>query len=117
MKIKALIFLFILGVSLYAYTSFLPFSESEENQGFVELCNIYKEVSRLDSDLPSKEEMLAHQILNKLPSLFENMYSHVMKADAVRRYDLISEYKKHLSGESWVCENARRYYNSSFPKP
>jgi hypothetical protein len=116
MKLNKPTTLLIFGLVLYTNAVFPSSSDAQGNQDFVELCNIYQEISHIDIDLPSKEGELTQRIIDKLPTLFNRMYTHVMKADPSRRYELISQYKRQLYGNRWECQSALIYYKTAFQK-
>jgi hypothetical protein len=114
MKINYSIYLLGFVCSLFTLTVYSSSDHIQIDHDFVELCSIYEDISRLNTNLSEKEGELTQQIFNKLPILFTKMYTHVMKADVTSRYDLINQYKMQISGTSWDCNSARMYYDSAF---
>jgi len=85
-----------------------------ENSYYHELCNIYKSIINKPIDLPSKEMQLTESVQNKLPTLFNQLYIHIIKTDADSRYKLLKQYAEQQSNVIWECEVARKYYATQF---
>ncbi len=67
-------------------------------------------------NLTIKEMNLTENILNKLPTLFNNLFIHIMRSNVDKRYELIKQYAKQQNNFIWECEAARLYYINDFWK-
>lgn len=95
---------------------------AEDHYNFVKtdyetLCGIYKDIISKPVDLTSKEMELTESVQSKLPQLFNQLFIHIIKANADRRYQLIKQYAKQQSKVNWECDIAHNYYSSEFGKP
>ncbi len=81
---------------------------------YLKLCNIYKNITNMPVNLTTKEMNLTENILNKLPVLFNNLFTHIMRSNADKRYELIKQYAKQQNNFIWECEAARLYYINDF---
>lgn len=79
-----------------------------------ELCDIYKTIADKSISLSLKEMRLTENVQNKLPNLFDNLFKHIMWADAKNRYQLIRDYAKQQNNLNWKCEIAFTYYDTEF---
>ena len=92
-----------------------PNSENAiKNTDFLELCNIYQDISKSTDDLTTKEMMLTESVLNKLPTLFEKLFIHISNNNADTRYQLIQQYAKQQNQLEWECKAANNYYTTNF---
>jgi|GEM_PF-3044261 len=85
-----------------------------KNSDFIELCNIYQDISKSTVDLTTKEMMLTENVLNKLPTLFNKLFIHINNNNANSRYRLIQEYAKQQNQLVWECKAASHYYETNF---
>lgn len=58
--------------------------------------------------------MLTENVLNKLPTLFNNMFIHINNNYADARYKLIQQYAKQQNQLEWECKAANTYYTTNF---
>jgi len=71
-------------------------------------------VAKESTDLASKEMKLTEEVQLDLPELFDNLFIHIIRASADKRYQLISQYARQQNNVIWTCEAARSYYTDQF---
>jgi len=81
---------------------------------YLKLCTIYSRVDSMKTDLATKEMNLTEDVYNKLPVLFNNLFKHIIRSNAHKRYELIRQYAKQQNNYIWECESARLYYINNF---
>jgi len=85
-----------------------------KNADFAELCDIYQDTTNITGDLITKEMMLTENVQNKLPALFNKLFTHINNNDADSRYQLIRQYAKQQNQLEWECKAANDYYSTNF---
>lgn len=106
-------------IKLLVFTNHL-YADSDSGQveaDYQKLCIIYMDVVNKQLDLTSKEMELTENVQNKLPNLFDQLFVHVIRSNADRRYQLIKQYAKQQNKINWECESARLYYDNEFGSP
>ncbi|VAW58189.1 hypothetical protein MNBD_GAMMA11-1043 [hydrothermal vent metagenome] len=109
----AFIFL-LLSSSLYAGEP--PPTSKLTKADYLELCNIYKKITKKPVSMDTKEEELIDTIDSKLPDLLNELYKHAVWTDPKDRYDYIKEYAKQINKVTWECDAAKQYYINDFKK-
>jgi len=81
---------------------------------YSKLCTIYSRINSSKTDLATKEMNLTEDVYNNLPVLFNDLFKHVIRSNADKRYELIRQHAKQQNNAIWECEAARLYYINNF---